>query len=326
MKHERTGGTTTAEQSPLRWSFLRWSFLRRTRLRWGRSFVAAVSCAASFGCRSTPEVDEVTVREPTTGRAYRILERRGGQSFGGQDEPARARPVLLVLHPYAYPAEQLVNAHRLRERAVQERDWLVVVPEGERDSEGNQFWNASAACCGAEPGGPDDVSFLHAVLDDVGRRRRVDTTRVFLLGVSNGGFLAHRFGCDASERVRAIVSVAAAGPGPEDPPCRPARPVSLLHVHGVLDETIRFSGGSARGARYPGVQDSVAPWLRFPGGTTIRRRGALRWFGSPFELETHHFPTHRVEVWTVPEGDHALSALRHAVPRLLEFLEAAPSG
>lgn len=303
--------------------WLRSLWLRRLR---SRLLATAVACAAIFGCRSASEVDEVTVHEPTTGRAYRILAQRSEAGGQGDPAPGEARPVLLVLHPYAYPAEELVNAYRLRERAVRGRGWLVVVPEGERDREGKQFWNASAACCGAEPGGQDDVSFLHAVLDDVARRRRVDTTRIFVLGVSNGGFLAHRFACDASERVRAIVSIAAAGPGPEDPPCRPARPVSLLHVHGVLDETIRFAGGTARGARYPAVEDSVAPWLRSPGGALSRRRGALRWFGPKVEIETHHFPTHRVEVWTVPEGDHALSALRHAVPRLLDFLEAAPSG
>lgn len=276
---------------------------------------------ADLGCRSAGEVVEETIQEPASGRSYRIIEQRDSTVGAGAAEPVR--PVLLVLHPYAFPAEQLLRVYRLRERAVSERDWILVVPEGERDRKGHPFWNASAACCGADPGGPDDVEFLRAVLDDVARRRRIDSTRVFVFGVSNGGFLAYRFACEASHRVRAIVSIAGAGPGPRDPACAPERPISLLHVHGVRDETIRFAGGTARGAEYPGAHDSIAPWLRFAGGAVTRRSDRLHWFGPRVEIELHRFPTHRVELWTVPEADHGLSGLHHAVPRLLDFFETS---
>src|SRR5690606_30485633 len=175
----------------------------------------------------------------------------------------------------------------------------------------------------AEPGGPDEVAFLRAVLADVERRARFDRQRVLVFGVSNGAFMAHRLACDASERVRALVSVAGAGPGPRDAPCAPQRPVSVLQVHGARDETIRYAGGALGGARYPGARASLEPWLRFSPCRRTTHRRSLYWFGPSVEVESHACGTHRVELWTFPEGNHQLDPLWRVVPELLDFLEGA---
>lgn len=285
---------------------------RLTRMLLGVSlFQGAPSCSSAGELR-----DERFV-EPATGRGYRLVESRV------RGARPQARPLLMVLHPYAYPAAALVRDYRLQDRAVRDRNWVMVVPEGTRDSQGHERWNASAACCGADSGGPDEVAFLRAVLADVERRTGFDRRRVFVLGVSNGAFLAHRLACDASAEVRAIVSIAGAGLGPSDAPCAPEHPVSVLHVHGVRDEVIQYAGGVLGGAWYPGARASLEPWLRFSPCRRTTRRRSLYWFGPAVEVETHACAAHRVELWTFPDGDHRLGPLRRVVPELLDFLENA---
>ncbi len=285
-------------------------------LAWSLFSAALLGCGV--GCERGSEVAERTLVEPHTGRPYRIFERSTHRGAPGD------RPVLVVLHPFMVPPDTLLEAYRLRERAAADRDWVVVVPEGTRDAENNPRWNATKACCASEPNGPDDVGYLRSVLADLPRHTAFDETRIFLLGTSNGGFMAHRFACEASDQVRAIVSVSGAGPGPADPPCRPTHPVSVLQVHGVQDETILYQGGVRRGAPYPSARDSLGPWKKDSEDCqTSRTTRAVHLFGPRVEVETHVCPGRRVELWSIPRGDHNLSPIRHAVPDLLDFLESS---
>jgi len=88
----------------------------------------------------------------------------------------------------------------------------------------------------------------------------VDPRRVYVLGHSNGAFMAHRLACDRAGRVRAIVALN--GAGPSDPSsCRPEAPVGVLEVHGDADDLILYEGGTtSRGAAYPSAEDTVRGW------------------------------------------------------------------
>ncbi len=119
----------------------------------------------------------------------------------------------------------------------------------------------------------DDVGFLVALLDAVQQRYGTDPRRVFVTGISNGGMMAYRLACEASDRIAAIAPVAATlvfdG-------CAPSHPVSLLHVHGLADGNVPFAVDSRRSPcrrdppSYPPVRDGVAKFAGVAGctGTT----------------------------------------------------------
>jgi polyhydroxybutyrate depolymerase len=86
----------------------------------------------------------------------------------------------------------------------------------------------------------DDVGFVLAVLDQVERDLPVDRDRVYATGISNGGMLAYRLACDASDRFAAIGPVAATL---VTDGCSPTEPVSVLHIHGLVDGNVPFDGG-----------------------------------------------------------------------------------
>lgn len=177
----------------------------------------------------------------------------------------RSRPAQLVvsLHGYSAPSGE-AHAHSLGlDTLADEQGFLLAMPDGTRDSRGNRFWNASDACCNFDHSSVDDVAYIAWLLDDVARKYDVDRNRVFLIGHSNGGFLAHRLACDLSPRIAGAISIA--GAGPKDPSrCKPSAPVSILEIHGDADSIITMAGGRVFNLQipeYPSTKDTMAMWL-----------------------------------------------------------------
>ena len=148
---------------------------------------------------------------------------------------ARGRaPVVVVLH----------GGFGTGAGAVRQGDWdataerhgfVEVAPDGLTRS-----WNAGSCCGPAMRADVDDVGFVLAVLDDVRTQLAIDRKRVFATGISNGGMMAYRLGCEASNRFVAIAPVAATVVAD---PCAPDEAVSLLHIHGLADRNVPFDGG-----------------------------------------------------------------------------------
>ncbi len=277
----------------------------------------AATLAALAACESG--VRGAVFIEPASGRRYTV--------FTPRRAPGRASPVLFALHAHATDPEVLVGAFALERRAVARRGWILVVPQGTGDADGHLSWNASAACCGTGPDGPDDVGYLHRVLEDLRRHAAVDPGRVYAIGESNGAFMAHRWACAGAKDLRAIVSISGAAPGPDDSPCAPAAPVSVLQIHGDQDRIIRFEGGRLGRGRYPSVRESVETWRRLdlcePTPRTVRR---WRLFLGASRMESWSCPRAQVALWTVEGGAHHIRSLRFSADEILDFLTAAPAG
>jgi polyhydroxybutyrate depolymerase len=96
-------------------------------------------------------------------------------------------------------------------------------------------WN-SGACCGiAAERNVDDVGFVMEVLEDVGRRTPVDTSRRALLGYSGGGMLAYRLMCRENPDLIAAVEIN----GSLEAHCANGlRLPDLLAVHGEKDGSV----------------------------------------------------------------------------------------
>lgn len=73
--------------------------------------------------------------------------------------------------------------------------------------------------------------------------------------MSNGGFMAHRIGCELSDRFAAIAPVS--GPNAAAS-CTPARPVSVMAFHGTSDPTVPYEGDATKG--WPSVAATAKAW------------------------------------------------------------------
>ena len=92
------------------------------------------------------------------------------------------------------------------------------------------------------PGAERDIALVRAVVADVSSRVELDPDRVYASGFSNGGGMAHRLACDASDLFAAIGTVA--GTYLQIDTCATARPVPVISFHGTADLIVPIQGMS----------------------------------------------------------------------------------
>ena len=115
----------------------------------------------------------------------------------------RALPVVLVFHGGGGDGAGAARLTRFADLA--ERDtFLAIFPDGL-----HRNWNdgRDPSVSRTHRDGIDDVAFIDALLDTVGRAFRIDQSRVFATGISNGGIFSHYLGARRSRRIAAIAPV-----------------------------------------------------------------------------------------------------------------------
>jgi polyhydroxybutyrate depolymerase len=241
-----------------------------------------------------------------------------------------ALPLLLSLHGYTASAAVQESYFKLDALAAEEKV-LLAMPDGTTDKGGYRFWNATDACCDYYASGVDDVAYLKAVIADMKSRFNVDPKRVYVVGHSNGGFMAHRLACEDAGEIAAIVSLAGAGYA-DATRCAPSEPVAVLEVHGDADQTVAYGGGSLRPGDPPfaGAKATIATWAAKNGcGATLSATGDKldldSWLpGKDTSVARHACAAGAAELWTIGGGSH-IPALGSAwTSSFWAFLEAHP--
>ncbi len=168
-------------------------------------------------------------------------------------DPTVAHPLLVFLHGFGTVAGLPQAAFFGVLNMVDEKDLVVLLPDGTLNEGGNYFWNGTPACCDPD-NAVDDVGYLSGLIEEAKQTYNIDEKRVYLLGYSNGGFMSYRMACEASELITAIVSLAGSTFA-DGADCQPAtRPVSVLQVHGTADTMILYDGLADA---YPSAVDTV---------------------------------------------------------------------
>ena len=150
-----------------------------------------------------------------------------------EGEPA---PLLVLLHGYG-ASNAMQEAYFKLAPAVARLGFLYIIPNGTFDSAGQRFWNATDACCNFHGSNVDDTAYLTELIQEVERTVSVDPARVFIVGYSNGGFMAQRLACEFPGRFAAVVSIAGAQ-SLDVSDCQPAHGLHFLQIHGTADPTI----------------------------------------------------------------------------------------
>jgi polyhydroxybutyrate depolymerase len=223
--------------------------------------VAAVPFVSSYGpmvvaqLRGTSRVE--SIHADSVDRTYRVYRPYLDGAPTG---------LVIVLHGSfggGFQAEAMTGFDEQADRY----GWIAVYPDGVADG-----WDAfgSGPTWGRHPGA-DDVAFVRAVIDSFEASDDVDPTHVFVTGMSRGGMMAYRLGCELSDRIAAIAPVSgnmATADGTVDVPCNPQRPLSVLAIHGTADTTIPIGGGKVDIVFSP-MADVISRWRSMDGCAAI---------------------------------------------------------
>jgi polyhydroxybutyrate depolymerase len=124
-------------------------------------------------------------------------------------------------------------------RTIADREKIVLVyPTGYQKS-----WNDGRPTA-ANVQGIDDVNFFRKMCDYMVANYQVNNSKIYATGISNGGFMSSRLGCELSDKIAAIAVVAASIEEGIANNCNPQKPVPALYIHGTLDGFVPFIGGT----------------------------------------------------------------------------------
>jgi polyhydroxybutyrate depolymerase len=216
--------------------------------------IAAVACTVTAVMPSASAIDQAS---SGCARLPGSLRFNAGVEVDGQKRtalvnvpPARRRgvalPVVLMFHGANGNGRGMESTTGMTTLG-NSNGFITVYPNSN-----GKYWNVT----GRNPSAPDDTRFVDSLLDQLTDRLCIDDTRIYASGLSNGGSFVARIGCELSERLAAIAPVAG-GYGVQ-PQCRPARPVSVLEIHGTKDRTVPYDGDGPNGEI--GVWPFIAQW------------------------------------------------------------------
>jgi polyhydroxybutyrate depolymerase len=222
----------------------------------GAAIVATTALAAPSGASPATGSDHPgQLRFDGLTRTYLVHEPPGAHA---------GLPVVLAFHGGGGTAAGMARITHLS-TVADERGFVVVYPQGYGNS-----WAGGKGDTPADAAGIDDVGFVRALIDRLVADEHVDASRVFATGLSSGGFMSQRLGCQLSDRIAGIAPVAATLLTNLAPTCTPTHPMPVLEVQGTADPLVPYGGGHVAG-RGPGgnptlsAPDTAAHWASVNG-------------------------------------------------------------
>jgi polyhydroxybutyrate depolymerase len=222
--------------------------------------------AYSYDCRAVAASDTAT---PSPGVSYATMIL--GNKFRDYRiyqpptlDMTKPAPIVIVLHGSPIDASGLEGLIHFQAEASA-GGFLAVYPDG-----CDQDWDPSHNSY--------DIVFIGKMLDKLESQFQVDRSRVYVTGVSAGGIMAYRVACDMADRIAAVASVAGSMWWDD---CKPARPISILEMHGTLDANLPYDGGRStyHGQTLPPVMSVVQRWVGFdacPGQPAVSQTGITK--------------------------------------------------
>lgn len=108
----------------------------------------------------------------------------------------------------------------------------------------------------------DDVAFIGQMLDAMQLKFSVDSAHVYAVGLSEGGFMSMRLGCNLGDRFAAVATVGATMP--KTMTCLPPRSVAVVMLNGTSDPVVPYGGGTEHNLSLTtlSAEDSAKQWAK----------------------------------------------------------------
>ena len=174
--------------------------------------------------------------------------------------PGFAWPLVLAFHGFLQP-NRLFARYTDLETAADQHGFILAMPQGD----GWGIFRSFNAGMRDDPNDPDDVHFTAALLADLQQRTTIDRSRIYAIGMSNGGMFAQTLAQQLPGVLAGVVSVSGAAVAPIAPQTPPT-PVML--VHGTADPIAPWSGPSSRTPKFIRFQDvdqTIQQWRAING-------------------------------------------------------------
>jgi poly(3-hydroxybutyrate) depolymerase len=164
---------------------------------------------------------------------YDGLERTYHLYIPASYDESETAPLLIAVHTHVSSGKAIEAISGFNDIA-DEQGYIVAYPDSYW-----AYWDDGRSVAGIPPAEDfvDDVGFLEALIVDLEENHNIDSERVYLTGLGNGGLLVYRAACEMPQRFAgvAVVSALLWSYHPEACPETAAAPLNMLIIHGTDD-------------------------------------------------------------------------------------------
>jgi len=236
-------------------------------------------------------------------------------------------PLIVALHGFT-GSSAIVEKYWRMIRLVDDKNFILCIPDGTKNSDGKRFWNATKACCDFDNDAVDDSGYLRKLVELMEKKYTVDQKSIHFMGHSNGGFMSLRMACEHADKIASVQSLAGAMFLIAEEH-KPTEPVHVLQVHGTADKIIKYDGGIFRAGKYPSARETVEMWAKFNKCTMVpKQTGTLDLVTNVEGDDTtvlcyKNGETNKVsELWTIHGGSHSPRFNHSYSPKIIDWLLA----
>ena len=171
-------------------------------------------------------------------------ERKFLQHLPPREKMNKPMPILFHLHGGGGTAKGTAGFTYGRFNELSDKDgFIVVYPDAikkhwndGRTSDIETSWKDNI----------DDVGFIVSIIDTLKKQYNIDTTRIFTVGMSNGGFMSSRLICDKANLFRGAAILTATISVDYLPKCRPSKGTAVMVINGTADPLVPYNGGQIK--------------------------------------------------------------------------------
>lgn len=159
-------------------------------------------------------------------RAYALYRPTGWDKLKGM-------PLVILLHGAGGDAEKMEQLTGFTAIAEREK-FILVYPEGMANQ-----WNDGRG----RNEETNDVLFISTLIDFLTSEFKINPAKVYVAGMSNGGFMTMRLACELPEKITAVAAVAATVDSAVDATCQSEKPMPVMLIIGDRDKLVPVNGG-----------------------------------------------------------------------------------
>ncbi len=224
-------------------------------------------------------------------------------------------PVVVSLHGRLGTGEGMMGFADFRTIAQLEK-FIIVCPSGI-----NRSWNDGRPTP-AQKKEINDVKFIDQLITYILNTYHGDASRVYVTGMSNGGFMSSRLACELNSRIAAIAVVGASMD--KNMAYHPNKPIPIMYIQGTNDPLVPFEGGTMKGAggEIYGHEDILKLWAatdHCDNTPVITHLPLIVHDGTSIIKEEYNNPATGVKVigYTVTNGGHTWPGGTQYLPKFL---------
>ncbi len=199
-----------------------------------KSYLLIVLLFSSY-LLSANEYQAKTIQVDNTTRNYVI-------KYPDNYQKGQKLPLLIALHGGGSTWKKFTNGTTKKtiQKQANMNGYLLILPEGK-----NNHWNDGRNKNIAESDRYNDIKFISLLIDKSISEYLVDADKIFITGMSNGGFMAIRLAIELSDKLKAVSAVAAQM-SYANKNLVSKEPISFLLINGTDDPVVPFNGGEMK--------------------------------------------------------------------------------